>query len=143
MPCNAVDKAVIGRRELWMHCGLPPRHEGLHHDPKRPGHHWAETFYFGEFEPGRPKKVATARKVRRCKRCGKEQRTDGANDSCVCKEIGATKRQSIMFADEREKAERSANAKDLDDDIKWILPYQIAKWQEARDNDPDAYYGEF
>lgn len=139
MPCNAIDKIPMSRREFWCHCGLLSRHEGHHHDPKRPNHHWSETFYFGEFEPGRPVKVTTARKMRLCKRCGKEQRTDGAKDACVCKEIGATKRQAIMFADEREQAERNANAKELEDDIAWILPYQLAKWQEMRDNDPDNY----
>lgn len=126
-----------------MSCGMLSRHEGLHHDPKRPGHYWEETFYAFEFEYGRPVKVATARKVRLCKRCEKEIRTDGANGSCVCKEIGATKRQAIMFADEREKTAREDMAADIQADIDWLILKQHRERNEMIAATEEPYYGAF
>lgn len=149
MTCNAIDKAFIGRRELWMHCGLLPRHEGLHHDPKRPGHYWEETFYAFEFEYGRSTRIGSvkmARKEARCKKCEKPYKTQGSAEICVCKAIGSKRRQSILFAEEREKVYRE-NPRDpesiTEDDIAFTMASQIARWQEARDNDPDNYCGEF
>jgi hypothetical protein len=146
MPCNAVDKAMIGRRELWMHCGLLPRHEGRHHDPKRPGHYWEETFYAFEFEYGRSTRIGsvkTKKRAYKCKTCGNTFRADREGEVCVCKAIQANRRQAIMFAAERKEIHLGRDEYTTQNDIDWILPYQLARWQEARDNDPDNYCGEF
>lgn len=132
--CRAVDKAWFGRRELWLVCSILAGHAGAHHDAKRKGHYWEETFYWDEFERTRIK-VPKKKKVRLCKKCGKEKRTDGANDACVCKKIGANKRQAIMFADEREKFEREASLKELEDDIAWLM----GEWK--REEDENGYHG--
>jgi hypothetical protein len=49
--CGCIDKASIGKRELWCRCGLKHGHPGRHYDAKR-GHYWVESFYFDEFEHG-------------------------------------------------------------------------------------------
>lgn len=119
--CMALDKVAKGRRELWAICRQERGHQGLHHDPKFPAHHWPETFFAFEFEYGRPRKMPSARKVALCKACGKRIRTDGAPEACVCKETGANKRQAIMFADERRVIANEASARDLQDDIDWVM----------------------
>jgi hypothetical protein len=134
--CNAVDRAWFGRRQLWLLCSYERWHEGPHRDSRHKEHYWSETFYEEEIERGRPIKVPT-KKVRLCKKCGKERRTDGANDACVCKETGANKRQSIMFADEREKLYRQAALRDLEDDIAWLMD----RWKKEADE--DGYHGAF
>jgi hypothetical protein len=60
MLCGAVEKAWIGRRQLWVACGYERGHEGLHHDRKRKDYYWAETIFWDEFERG---KIPTKRKV--------------------------------------------------------------------------------
>ena len=132
MLCGAIDKAWIGRRELWMRCGYPSKHRGPHHDAKHKGHYWEETFYWDEFDRA---KVPTVKKVRLCKKCGKRIRSDGANDACVCKETGADKRQAIMFADERELIEREASERNLQDDIDWLM----SEWK--RYEEENGYHG--
>ena len=132
--CEAVDKAWVGRRELWLSCRLSAGHNGAHHDPRHKGHYWTETFYEREFEWGRPRKIPTVKKVRLCKKCGKQQRTDGANDACICKETGADKRQAIMFADEREKIERAASERNLQKDIDWLM----GEWK--REEEENGYH---
>lgn len=135
MQCLALDKAMIGLRELWMTCRLERGHEGHHNDPKRASHFWKETFYAFEFEYGRPVRIAMKRKVRICKKCGKQVRTDGGPDSCVCKEIGANKRQSILFAEEREKACREAASMDIGRDFDWLMA------DSDRRRESDGYHG--
>jgi hypothetical protein len=49
--CRCIDKASIGKRELWCRCGLKYGHPGKHYDAKR-GHYWIETFFWDEFEHG-------------------------------------------------------------------------------------------
>ena len=109
-------------------------HAGAHHDAKHKGHYWEETFYWDEFERTRIK-VPTVKKMRLCKKCGKQIRTDGANDACVCKETGADKRQAIMFADEREQIEREASERNLQDDIDWLM----GEW--AKHEEENGYHG--
>jgi hypothetical protein len=121
-----------------MTCRYSPRHHGPHHDPKRKGHYWTETFYRGEFMEGRSK-VPTVRKERTCKTCGKPRRTDGAPDACVCRETEANRRQAIMFADERERAVRQEQADEMQVDIDWIRAHHARLIEERC----ESYQGEF
>jgi hypothetical protein len=115
---------VYDSNGLWNEQGCP------HYDAQR-NHRWT-----GPWNPDdeRGKTVAqtkTKRKVRRCEKCGKVKRDDGANDSCVCRETGANRRQSILFADEREKSYRQAALRDLEDDIAWLME----QWKKEADED--------
>lgn len=143
--CGAMDKMLGRRGQPWARCSQTRKHDGNHHDTRFPGHRWEETFFELDFVTSRAK-TPTKRKVRSCKRCGKQFRTDGSPDACVCKEIEVNRRQTIMFADEREKACRDAMERDLDDDLAWLT----AKWEDmdrlrlkmiAESEIP--YYGEF
>lgn len=152
--CLAMDKVFVGRRELWARCRLPKHHERIggplrdpdnisfHHDPKFPHHDWEETFYEFEYERGKAK-VATKKKVRACKSCGKPIRSD---DACVCREIGETKSQAIMFAEERVETHRESMARDKDEDWEW-LEQQWAEQHKAHlqmiAESDEPYYGEF
>src|ERR1700757_2813707 len=72
MTCGAVDKARIGRRDLWAKCGHPRGHEGTHYDRKRK-HAWTETVFWDEFERGNAGLTPVVRKVRICDTCGKSE----------------------------------------------------------------------
>lgn len=144
MSCGAVDKAMIGRRELWMHCSLLPRHDGLHHDPKRPTHYWQETFYPFEFEYHRPKvkESGLKSKSKKCQNCGLHfSPTASFLGFCVCKDVrpGQDSRQKLMFATAEAATFWEAENRDLDEFFERI----IAEDAERMANDPDAYFGEF
>lgn len=140
--CGAVDKALFGRRELWVRCHYQRGHHEPHNDPKHPEYVWHETVFWDEFEPGKVVKGTVKRKVKTCDTCGKRIRTDGANGACVCKEIGARQQQGIMFASERERTARDEAALELANDIAELMA-EHAAWQKKYAEDRDAYYGSF
>lgn len=135
--CRAVDKAMrlVGRP--WVTCTLDIAHMGQeslyglsetlpespHHDRTRNYSWHGPVIRWDDFDRTRPTKagaVGTRRKVRLCKACNKQIREQGGPDACVCAEIGANKRQTVMFLDEREIATRAAEARQIDDDFDWL-----------------------
>lgn len=139
--CMALDKVAVGRRQLWMVCRQDRGHDGLHYDEK---HHryWHETFFAFEFEYSKAKNLPATKKTILCSKCGKRLKALGAVDAdriCVCKEIGATRRQSIMFADEREQQHRTETMREMDEDIAWVMEKHAAMIEERC----EFYGGEF
>lgn len=148
--CGSVDKAMrlVGRP--WVTCTLDVAHmgtesvDGLSESPEDAPHHDRTRNYSWhgsrilrfDMEQGRTTKagaVSSKRKVRLCKKCGKQVREQGGPDACVCQEIGANKRQTVMFLDEREIATREAEARQIDDDWDWLE----SEWAKA---ESDGYH---
>lgn len=130
--CGSVDKALIGRRELWVKCSHVYQHEGNHWDDKRK-HSWSGP-HIPEFCRDYKEKFSPIkRKPPSCKVCGmiKRRRGDMTLDRiCVCKAIGALRQQGIMFADERAKA--------LRDELRNLPPEQDEAAFEATDDWMDS-----
>ena len=121
--CNAVDDVGTEKQARYAYCTKPAHHwekdDAIHFDDKRK-HSWTETIFWDEFERGRTARagaVKAAKKVNLCKKCGKQVRTDGGPDSCVCKATGRGAKQAKMFMADRERIEKEIMAADLDEDV--------------------------
>lgn len=143
--CNSVHGYLGPRKGLhYAYCTNERGHDAGHYNSTLRMAWDGPVLYWDEFEHTRPKvKTPLVRKVKICKHCEKQIRTDGANDACVCKEIEATRRQGIMFADERERSFREDAQRELQDDIDWIAQeWEVQRLANIAASE-EPYYAEF
>ena len=111
--CRAVSQGQFGKRMFWLHCGLERNHKSDHFDAKR-NRSWQETFFWDEFEHGKPTPKGSPKrkgKSKKCRHCGKQ------DCNCLMERMADSRNGQMNFIKKEDYDARDAKEEEWFDEF--------------------------